>query len=107
LGLQHIFLFASQRSKKVIVEVNESAPRVFCDAFIHESEVDAIIENHLPLSRPVLPPKNPCDEIIGKRFAELILDEASLQLGMETLPNAIAKYLEGYKDPCIHFSFEN
>jgi itaconate CoA-transferase len=93
---------ASRLSKKVIVEVNDNAPRVFGDTLIHISEVDAIVENHVPLLSPVFPPKKPEDEIIGKRLAGLIPDGACLQLGIGTIPNAIAEYLEGHKDLGIH-----
>lgn len=40
----------SRAAKHLIVEVNEHMPRVFGDgAQLHVSEVEAIIENHVPL----------------------------------------------------------
>lgn len=93
---------ASQLSKKVIVEVNENAPRVFGDTLIHVSEVDAIVENNVPLLTPAFPPKKPEDELIGTRLAELIPNGACLQLGIGSLPNAVAENLEGHKDLGIH-----
>ena len=46
--------------------------------------------------------KKPEDEIIGKRLAELIPNGACLQLGIGSLPNAVAENLEGHKDLGIH-----
>ncbi len=102
IGAATYITVAARLSKKVIVEVNENAPRIFGDTQIHISEVDAIVENHVPLLCPVFPPKKPEDEIIGRSLAELIPDGACLQLGIGVIPNAIAEYLENHKDLGIH-----
>mgnify|MGYP001049922936 CR=1 FL=1 len=40
---------AAGHCERLIVEVNENMPRVFGDSLLHISEVDAIVENHVPL----------------------------------------------------------
>jgi itaconate CoA-transferase len=93
---------AARLSKKVIVEVNENMPRVFGDALIHISEIDAIVENHCPLLEAVIPEVKPEDEQIGKLIAELIPDGACIQLGIGVIPNAVAGCLSSHKDLGVH-----
>ena len=74
-------------AKRLIVEVNENMPRVFGDgAQLHVSEVDAIVENHVPiLELPVRGPA-PEDETIGRTIADLVPDGACLQMGLAPCP---------------------
>ena len=93
---------AARHCKRLIVEVNENMPRVFGDSLLHISEVDAIVENHVHLLEIIPPESQPEDEIIGRYIAEMVPDEATIQLGLGGIPNAIARYLEGHKDLGIH-----
>jgi itaconate CoA-transferase len=93
---------AARAARLFIVEVNENMPRVFGDASVHISEVDAIVENHEPILALPKAKSKPEDEIIGKTIAEMVPDGACLQLGFGGLPNAVARYLEGHKDMGIH-----
>ena len=92
----------ARECETLILEVNRNMPRVFGDSLIHISEVNAVVENHVPLIPSSLPKPKPEDSIIGKAIAELIPDEAVLQLGIGNLPNAIAPYLINHKDLGIH-----
>ncbi len=93
---------AARHCKRLIVEVNENMPRVFGDSLVHISEVDAVVENHVPLVEvPTPAPKAGADEI-GKSVAELIPDGATIQLGIGALPDTIARYLTNHKDLGIH-----
>ena len=85
-----------------IVEVNENMPRVFGDSLVHVSEVDKIVENHVPLLEPAEHPSLPEDEAIGKAVAELIPDGATIQLGIGGIPNAVCRYLGDHRDLGIH-----
>jgi len=87
---------------RAIVEVNRNMPRVFGDSLVHVSEVDAIVENHVPL--PEVPYREPDEDSlkIGKFIADEIPDGATLQLGIGNLPNAVAHYLEERNDLGIH-----
>ncbi len=93
---------AARHCKRLIVEVNEHMPRVFGDSLIHISEVDAIVENHVPLLELRLPEQKPEDQAIGEAIAELVPDGATIQLGIGGIPNAVARYLEGHEDLGIH-----
>ena len=93
---------AARHCKRLIVEVNENMPRVFGDSLLHISEVDAIVENNVPLLEMIPPKLKPEDEIIGKYIAEMVPDGATIQLGIGGLPNAVARYLEGHNDLGVH-----
>ncbi len=93
---------AARVAKKVVVEVNENMPRVFGDSLLHVSDVDAVVENHVPLMELPSPPPRSEDPAIGKAMADLIQDGAVLQLGIGGLPNAITPFLATRKDMGIH-----
>lgn len=93
----------ARSAKRLIVEVNENMPRVFGEgAQLHVSEVDAIVENHLPvIELPVSGPA-PEDEAIGRIVAELVPDGACLQMGVGALPSLICGALKSRNDLGIH-----
>ncbi|MEE9911021.1 MAG: 4-hydroxybutyrate--acetyl-CoA CoA transferase [Deltaproteobacteria bacterium] len=93
---------AARRAKHLIVEVNQNMPRVFGDSLIHVSEVDAIVENHVPLMEIPAGDTGPADEAIGRIVACMIPDGATIQLGFGSLPNAVGSLLAGHKDLGIH-----
>lgn len=93
---------AARHCKRLVVEVNENMPRIFGDSLLHISEVDAIVENHVPLLEMIPPEPKPEDDTIGKCIAELVPDGATIQLGFGGIPNAITRYLMGHKDLGIH-----
>ena len=93
---------AARHCKTLIIEVNDNMPRVFGDSLLHISEVDIIVENHVPLQELKFPDAKPEDETIGKSIAELVPDGATIQLGFGGIPNAVARFLAGHKDLGIH-----
>jgi itaconate CoA-transferase len=84
------------------VEVNKNMPRVFGDALLHISEVDAVVEHTTPLIEFKWPGPKAEDDAIGKLVVELVPDGATLQLGFGGLPNVIAMKLLDHKDLGIH-----
>ncbi|KQC15411.1 MAG: 4-hydroxybutyrate CoA-transferase, partial [Methanosaeta sp. SDB] len=93
---------AARHCRRLIVEVNENMPRIFGDSLLHVTEVDAIVENTVPLIELPPPPARPEDEIIGPKLAELVPDGATIQLGIGGLPNALARYLVNHRDLGVH-----
>jgi len=93
----------ARAAKRLIVEVNENMPRVSgAGAELHVSEVDAIVENHVPLLE--LPSRGPTseEEVIGRTIAGLVPDGACLQMGVGALPNLVCAELKNRKDLGIH-----
>lgn len=93
---------ASRNCRTLVVEVNENMPRVLGDTLLHVSEVDAIVENHVPLLETHAPEPGPQDDIIGSCIAAMIPDGATIALGIGGIPNAIGRSLFGHKDLGIH-----
>jgi itaconate CoA-transferase len=93
----------ARAAKRLIVEVNENMPRVNgAGAELHVSEVDAIVENHVPLLElPIRAPTRE-DEVIGRTIAGLVPDGACLQMGVGALPNLVCAELKGRNDLGIH-----
>ena len=93
----------ARAAKRLIVEVNENMPRVYGEgAQLHVSEVDAIVENHVPLLE--LPARGPApeDEAIGRIIVGLVPDGACLQMGVGALPNLVCAALESRNDLGVH-----
>ncbi|MBI4794975.1 MAG: acetyl-CoA hydrolase/transferase family protein [Deltaproteobacteria bacterium] len=93
---------AARHCRQLIVEVNPHMPRVFGDALLHVSEVDAIVENAVPLLEVTPAAPKPEAETIGRLIAEMIPDGATLQLGIGGIPNAVCLFLENHQDLGIH-----
>lgn len=91
-----------ERAGAVVLEVNEQRPRTCGDTRIHASEVAGLVEHHAPLVQ--LQPLRPSatEQAIGAHVAELIPDEATLQLGIGGIPNAIAGSLLHKRDLGVH-----
>jgi itaconate CoA-transferase len=93
----------ARSAKRLIVEVNKNMPRVQGDgAELHISEVDAIVENHVPLLE--LPSREALaeDEVISRTIADLVPDGACLQMGVGALPNLVCAALMDRNDLGIH-----
>jgi itaconate CoA-transferase len=89
--------------RPLIVEVNKNMPRVYgAGAQLHVSEVDAIVENHVPLLELPLRQAAPEDAIIGRIISELVPNGACLQMGVGALPNLVCAELKNHKDLGIH-----
>ena len=93
----------ARTARQLIVEVNEYMPRVQgAGAQLHVSEVDAIVENHVPLVELPVLTAAPEDEAIGRYIAEMIPDGACLQMGVGALPNFVCAQLKERNDLGIH-----
>jgi itaconate CoA-transferase len=93
----------ARAAKHLIVEVNNQMPRVYGSlAQLHVSEVEAIVENNVPLLEMPLNKMAPEDAAIGKMIAEMVPDGACLQMGVGALPNLVCSQLRGRKDLGIH-----
>ncbi len=93
----------SRAAKHLIVEVNGHMPRVFGEgAQLHVSEVEAIVENHVPLLELPLRKDSPDNVAISKIIAGMVGDGACLQMGVGGLPNLVCGELGHLNDLGIH-----
>ncbi|MGS0314400.1 itaconate CoA-transferase RipA/Ict, partial [Escherichia coli] len=85
----------ARTAKKLIVEVNKYMPRVHGEgAAIHISEIDAIVENHVPLIELPIRTAVAEDIAISQIIASLVPDGACLQMGVGALPELICNALK-------------
>lgn len=93
----------ARSARRLILEVNSYMPRVQGDgAEIHISEVNAIVENNVPLIELPTRSASPEDEAISNIIAGLVPDGACLQMGVGALPNLVCAALRGKNDLGIH-----
>ena len=85
-----------------ILEVNENLPWTYGDTQVHISEVDYLVENHVPLVELGSDPPSDIEQKIGGYVADLIDDGATIQLGIGGIPNAITAFIMERKDLGIH-----
>ncbi len=88
----------------IIAEVNEQMPRTLGDSFIHVSALDYIVPVDYPLPELPMGDGNPSDTVkkIAGYIAGLIPDEATMQMGIGAIPDAVLNYLFDKKDLGIH-----
>ncbi len=93
---------ARKHARVVIAEVNKQMPRTLGRSFVHVSKLDHIIEVDRPLQEliPAIPSAE--EEDLGRFVAELVDDEATIQLGIGAIPNAVLKFLGGKKNLGVH-----
>ena len=87
---------------RMVLEVNENFPRVKGDTRVHISEVEAVVEHHVPLIEVGKAPRATADDIIGATIADMIGDGATLQMGIGALPDAVCAALFDRKDLGVH-----
>lgn len=93
----------ARAAKRLLVEVNENMPRIYDEgAQLHVSEVDAIVENHVPLLELPVRGAAPEDQAIGRIIADMVPDGACLQMGVGALPNLVCAALKNRNDLGVH-----
>ena len=94
----------AESAEIIVAEVNDQMPRTLGDSFIHVSDIDYIVP--VDYSLPELPmgegkPSETVEKIAGY-IAELIPDEATMQMGIGAVPDAVMKHLYDKKNLGIH-----
>jgi acyl-CoA hydrolase len=95
---------ALRNSKIIVASINKSQPRTFGDSQIHLSQIDYLIPDTPSKIFAVDPaPVKEVEKKIGKFIAEhLVPDEATLQLGIGTIPDAVLASLLDHKNLGVH-----
>ncbi len=94
---------AVENAKIVIAQVNDKMPRTLGDVFIHISRIHKIVECSESLK--TLPGNHEFTDVekkIGTLIAELVEDNATLQLGIGGIPDAVLAQLSGKRNLGIH-----
>ena len=94
----------AESSKIIIAEVNQQMPRTLGDTFIHVSKLDYAVPVDYDLMEMHMAEGGPSElsQKIASFIAELIPDEATMQLGIGAIPDAVLSFLYDKKDLGIH-----
>eukprot|EP00730_Choanoeca_flexa_P004708 TRINITY_DN11776_c0_g4_i1.p1 TRINITY_DN11776_c0_g4~~TRINITY_DN11776_c0_g4_i1.p1 ORF type:complete len:460 (+),score=99.15 TRINITY_DN11776_c0_g4_i1:114-1493(+) len=97
-----------RKAKMVVLEINPSLPYVHGSPVIPINRADAVIEGdaHDPLMLPQAS-YDDIDMTIAQSVAKLVPDEATVQFGIGSIPNALCDALEHHRDLGVHTEMIN
>jgi 4-hydroxybutyrate CoA-transferase len=94
---------AVEHAGTVIALVNQQMPRTLGDSFVHVSKLTHVVETDEPvLELPMAPEISDVARTIGENVASLIPDEATLQMGIGEIPDAVLIFLDEKKHLGVH-----
>jgi acyl-CoA hydrolase len=91
-----------RHARVVVLEVVENLPVVAGDTWVHVSEVDHFVESSGKLCQIRRSQPSARDLEIGRHVADLVPNEATIQLGIGRIPDAVAVALRGKHDLGVH-----
>jgi 4-hydroxybutyrate CoA-transferase len=95
---------AAESARVIVAEVNQQMPRTLGDTFIHVSKLDYVVPVDYMLMEMPMSEGGPSElaQTIASHIAELIPDEATMQMGIGAIPDAVLSYLYDKKDLGVH-----
>ncbi|WP_036593126.1 acetyl-CoA hydrolase/transferase family protein [Ottowia thiooxydans] len=91
-----------ERARVVIALLNPSLPLMGGDACVDESDIDWLVDGDTRIIDMPDPAPSAVELEVAARVAALIPDRATIQLGIGTLPAAVAKYLIHHQALGVH-----
>jgi 4-hydroxybutyrate CoA-transferase len=95
-------LAAAHLARTIILQLNPRMPRVQGNAYLHVTDAHAFVEAEEELAELEVPLAQPIERRIAANIVPLIPPEATLQLGIGGIPNAVIGLLEGRSDIGVH-----
>jgi 4-hydroxybutyrate CoA-transferase len=94
----------AEAARVVVAEVNQQMPRALGDTFIHVSKIDHIVPVDYPLMEMPMSEGGPSEvsQKIASYIAELIPHEATMQMGIGAIPDAVLGFLYDKKNLGVH-----
>lgn len=93
---------AAEVARIVIAEINPRMPRTLGNAFIHVSRLTHIVEVDYPLPEAPQGGSSPEHMKVGEHIAGMIPDEATLQAGIGSIPDAVLRNLTNHRHLGVH-----
>jgi 4-hydroxybutyrate CoA-transferase len=97
-----VSLAAIETAKIVLAEINPHVPWIHGHGHIHLSQIQAFVETQDELPTVPVTPTSAQESQIGLHVAGLVEDQATLQLGIGQIPNAVCAHLSQHRDLGIH-----
>jgi acyl-CoA hydrolase len=102
LGISADYAAAMIGRVPFVLEVNPQMPRTYGTNRLHISQVAAWFEADTDLIEVPQPTPGPEDQRIAELVADRISDGATLQLGIGSIPAAVATYLKDHRNLGVH-----
>jgi len=103
LGLTRDFFEAALDSARVVIaEVNDQLPHIPGTRQLRDDEIDVLVPTSRPVAELVEAPAGAVLHQLAGQVAQVIPDEATLQLGIGSLPNAVLAALGAHRDLGVH-----
>jgi acyl-CoA hydrolase len=101
LGADYIATLVGQ-ARVVIAEVNDQVPDLSCDLALTPGDLDVIVTvSRPPAEYPAAAPRD-IEDAIADHIAGLVPDGATIQLGIGSMPSAVARRLHSHRDLGVH-----
>jgi acetyl-CoA hydrolase len=89
-------------ARTVIAEINDQLPDVRADRRVHRDEIDVLIHVSRPPPEHPMAPARGIEDAIADHIAGLTPDGATIQLGIGSIPSAVASRLRSHRDLGVH-----
>lgn len=96
-----------RRAKKVVLEANPNIPFTHGTTCIPLGMIDGLVQSQAKLPTYKFPEPDETDRKIASYVAEIVPDEATIQLGIGSIPNALVLALKNKKNLGIHTEMIN
>jgi acyl-CoA hydrolase len=90
------------RARTVIAEVNDQVPDVRGGRRVRRDEIDLLVHVSRPPPEHPMAPARGIEDAIAGHIAGLVPDGATIQLGIGSIPSAVASRLRSHRDLGIH-----
>jgi acyl-CoA hydrolase len=97
-----ISLTAARSARHVIAQVNPSMPRTLGDSFLTMKDIESIVVDDRPMPEFTQGTPTETHFAIARHVADLIPDEATLQVGIGGIPDAVLSLLRDRRNLGIH-----
>lgn len=91
-----------QRARLVIALLNPALPAVVGDAYVDAADIDILVDGDDRLIDMPDPLPSEVERAVARQVAALIPDQATVQLGVGTLPAAVAEALGEHRGLGVH-----
>ncbi len=91
-----------QRARVVIALVNPALPALLGDALVDAADIDVLVERDERIIEMQDPEPSEVERAVAANVAALIPDRATVQLGVGSLPAAVARALSGHRGLGVH-----
>ena len=93
---------SAQQARVVIALVNPALPATRGDAWVDGEDIDILVEKDDRLIDMPDPEPSPVESAVAAQVVALIPDRATIQLGIGTLPAAVARALSSHRELGVH-----